>query len=91
MTQIITRRSALIGSLATLFSAPAIVRASSLMPVSVRAVQADYSPVLLTKELLNRVEDEFMKSLQHYKGDQWCTFQIEAMRRRLPAIPLTTA
>ncbi len=35
---ILTRRTALIGSLSTLFAAPAIVRASSLMPVSVRAV-----------------------------------------------------
>lgn len=33
---ILSRRSALTGSLATLFAAPAIVRASSLMPVSVR-------------------------------------------------------
>jgi len=37
--RLITRRSALIGSLSTLFAAPSIVRATSIMPVSTRAIQ----------------------------------------------------
>lgn len=35
---VITRRGALIGSLSTLFAAPAIVRVTSIMPVSGKAV-----------------------------------------------------
>lgn len=46
---VITRRSALIGSLSTLFAAPAIVRATSIMPVSVRAVEVYQFNVIMPR------------------------------------------
>lgn len=65
---ILTRRTALIGSLSTLFAAPAIVRASSLMPVSVRAVpESKLEWYVLDLKLIGRVEE-------------YSTFTIQNMR-----------
>ncbi len=66
---ILTRRTALIGSLSTLFAAPAIVRASSLMPVSVRAVPESklewYVLDLTTLKLIGRVEEYSTFTIQN--------------------------